>query len=156
MLWYRTRRTCGEHRHTQCLGFNPWNHNIQALKSPWMLQLGEKIQLLSAFFPCKLTLFFFFLVQNIIFQGRKFFQKYLRSLSGLEFGNNVMFKGVAPGQLTCIHLNGNHIIKYFFQYFSSANSKETFRVMNQLNPICTFILVVIKHLSIVAISLPFN
>lgn len=116
---------------------------------------GEDTALIS-FLSVQADFFFFFLVQNIIFQGRKFFQKYLRSLSGLEFGNNVMFKGVAPGQLTCIHLNGHHIIKYFFQYFSSANSKETFRVMNQLNPICTFILVVIKHLSIVAISLPFN
>ena len=32
------------------------------------------------------------------------------------FGNYVMFKGVASGQLSCIHLNVHLIIKCFFMY----------------------------------------
>ena len=90
-----------------------------------------------------------FSVQNdiIFFKVRISSRNILEGPSRLMFGNDVMFKGVASGQLSCIHLNVHLIIKCFFQYFSPANSKRNIRVMNQLNLICAFVLVVIKHLS---------
>ena len=94
-----------------------------------------------------------FSVQNdiIFFKARISSRNILEGPSRLMFGNDVMFKGVASGQLSCIHLNVHLIIKCFFQYFSPANSKRNIRVMNQLNLICAFVLVVIKHLSSVQI-----
>lgn len=79
------------------------------------------------------------------FKVRNSSRNILEAPSGLKFGNDVMFKGLASGQIACIHLNVHYIIKYFFQYFSSVNLKRNIRVMNQLNPICAFLLVVIKH-----------
>lgn len=101
--------------------------------------------------------FFFFQSRMILsFKVRNSSRNILEAPSGLKFGNNdVMFKGLASGQIACIHLNVHYIIKYFFQYFSSVDLKRNIRVMNQLNPICAFLLVVIKHLYFVEIPLPF-
>lgn len=71
----------------------------------------------------------------------------------LKLENDVMFKGVASGLLACIHLNVHHFFKSFSHIFHQKIQKGTFRVMNQLNLICTFVLVVMKHLSFVEISL---
>ena len=99
---------------------------------------------------------FFFQSRMILsFKVRNSSRNILEAPSGLKFGNDFMFKGLASGQIACIHLNVHYIIKYFFQYFSSVNLKRNIRVMNQLNPICAFLLVVIKHLYFVEIPLPF-
>ena len=134
------------------LDFDLWNHSTQVLRLICIPQLGK----ISFLFVCLFVCLFvynvqatFLLVQNdiIFFKVRISSRIILEGPNGLKFGNDDMFKGVASGQLSCIHLNVYLLIKCFFQYFSSANSKRNIRVMNQLNPICAFVLVVIKHLS---------